>query len=880
MTRTILALCLSLLGAICAHAFTEQPAVNPATYHSASGKYALYVDPSDRDGRGPAFYRLSTKKGVVWSGTLPFTFTQAIVSERGVFAGYAHTEGINGLPLKKTSLGPGEIVVATIGPDGKVRHRETTKRQHSAAPDAPPEPIGVDLFLHESADRFSVRRSDFSWQFFSLSTGRPQAKLDPGAIGPIPETARLRTSMRARALPGTPLSLANWVTHDEKTNSYGLLFMLVHVAGHAVWSLHQPAGFPADDDFPWEKLTDDWAILKTSDPHRFDLWFYAEQQRVTFSVDEDPKADHGWRVAEVAREKYTPPEPPAAAAEPAIVEFPLPQLGTFVLQDGHSPQPIRGVDAFAFDEKGRIGFLRPEGRVVSAFVLLEPDGHVAAEIALPEAVQSERVHTRAFSYAGGGKWILCAATSLFGETGRAWRLDFEKRAWTELPGFEGPPAKSITGLGDGGFVGVGDRESHHSVTPEMRAYDGEGKPLWKVDSHTTPDQETFQFPEALTTTSAGELALLEKVGAELRFFDKAGKHLRTIDLNKAWGREARSPSAISPDKDGGVIVQHSYGTPQFVRMSSAGVVVAQMNPSAVNRRVSPLIHGLAAAPDGQLWAADGHSLFRLDDEGHIVQTLGAAADPRHLGNISAVGADAGGRLSALDQQTGDVYVFDPDGRLLHTCQPSASDRRENRDWTAMQLAADGSVLLRGQVRGKWGHLHFDPRGRRLSFEQTALDREYGGERHPQPGADRFLVTDLDAIYLTNAAHKLQRKIQRRADGNWLDLVLDVAVASDGAFAVLTQASAGSESSALSLYQRDGRALRTTALPWLEPALYGYNGTHFVLRSHDNEVVIYTVAGAPVQRFSAPHDIAFLAKRGRELWLVEYEARRVSRFAMP
>jgi len=713
MIRTILALCILLLGANCALAFSEQPAVNPRSYHSASGKYALYVDPSDRDGRGPAFYRLSTKKGVVWSGTLPFTFTQAIVSERGVFAGYAHTEGINGLPLKKATLGPGESVVATIGPDGKVRHRETTKRQHSAAPDAPPEPIGVDILLHESADRFSVCRSDYSWQFFSLSTGQPQAKLDPGAIGPIPETARLRTSMRARALPGTPLSLANWVTQEEVgTQSYGLLFMLVDVAGHPVWSVHQPAGFPADDDFPWEKLTEDWAILKTSDPRRFDLWFFADQQRVTFSVDQDPKAEHGWRVAEVAREKYTAPEPPAAAAAPAIEERALPKLGEFVLQDGHTPQPIRDINSFAFDQKGRIGFLRSDGRFISTFVLIEPAGKVIAEIALPKVAIASGIEHQAVAAVGEGRWVFTAGESRIDGKCWAWWLDAEKGAWTEIAGYEGPAAKSITSLGDGGLVVMGTRWPARSVFHELRAYDREGKTRWTVKSDFSLDDGALFSPEAIARTGAGELAVLDNIRKTVQFFDTAGKYLRIVDLKKACGREPAYLSELWPGRDGGLIVYDYSGKSPFVCMSATGIVVAQWTPSSADGRANANIRMVSAAPDGQWWATDTHALMRLNDNGQVEQTLGVTPAPEQLGTIARAGADATGRLYALDQQTGAVHVFDPEGRSTSASRHPAIARKTPSGrscrspvtapcFSGAKCAKSGAISISTRAAGAW-----------------------------------------------------------------------------------------------------------------------------------------------------------------------------------
>src|SRR5687768_2809056 len=72
------------------------PVLDPQTYTSPSGEYALYIDPDDPHGRGSATYRLSRKGMVVWEGKRDFTLWEAGVTNEGVAGGYAYTPGSRG----------------------------------------------------------------------------------------------------------------------------------------------------------------------------------------------------------------------------------------------------------------------------------------------------------------------------------------------------------------------------------------------------------------------------------------------------------------------------------------------------------------------------------------------------------------------------------------------------------------------------------------------------------------------------------------------------------------------------------------------------------------------------------------------------------------
>src|SRR5687768_17442822 len=72
------------------------PALNPRRYASPSGELTLLVDPSDRQGRGSAKYRLEKNGKELWSGEKPYTLYDAVVANDGTAAGYAYTQGIEG----------------------------------------------------------------------------------------------------------------------------------------------------------------------------------------------------------------------------------------------------------------------------------------------------------------------------------------------------------------------------------------------------------------------------------------------------------------------------------------------------------------------------------------------------------------------------------------------------------------------------------------------------------------------------------------------------------------------------------------------------------------------------------------------------------------
>jgi hypothetical protein len=88
--------------------------LDPRTDVSPSGEYALHVDPSEREGRGPANYRFTRAGRELWSGTRPWTLQETVVTDDGLVAGYAYAAGGGG--------GPGDaLTIVVLAPDGTAR---------------------------------------------------------------------------------------------------------------------------------------------------------------------------------------------------------------------------------------------------------------------------------------------------------------------------------------------------------------------------------------------------------------------------------------------------------------------------------------------------------------------------------------------------------------------------------------------------------------------------------------------------------------------------------------------------------------------------------------------------------------------------------------
>ena len=230
------------------------PILNPRFYSSPSGRYVLFVNPSDLYGRGKAAYGLTIEGREVWLAEKPYTLCDARVADDGVVTGYAYSHGWRGLSPAGYKAGFGDFRGVIIDSRGKERLNQAAKRQASGETDAPPNPIASRLIMDVVKDRLFVRvrnidpdREDESWWVYQLSTGQKLDETGPREIAADPRPVRFL--MDAKPVNGTPLSLFHWWRYDsERAGKRSARFTVIDHDGKPVWSLDLPADYESGGD--------------------------------------------------------------------------------------------------------------------------------------------------------------------------------------------------------------------------------------------------------------------------------------------------------------------------------------------------------------------------------------------------------------------------------------------------------------------------------------------------------------------------------------------------------------------------------------------------------------------------------------------------------
>jgi sugar lactone lactonase YvrE len=431
-------------------------------------------------------------------------------------------------------------------------------------------------------------------------------------------------------------------------------------------------------------------------------------------------------------------------------------------------------------------------------------------------------------------------------------------------------------------------------TTKVHGYESRTVLLW-LDVH---GQEERQFSEAasnsdsellspddLAVTSAGEVVVVDVIRHLVAVFGIDGRLRRTIDLEKAWGREPSYPSGISSDLDGGFIVEDFHGAVPFVRMRADGSVRGQLRPRYADGRPTGRLFRVRADVDGTVWGSDGEALLRLGEDGIVEGAAGALASAEQLGEVASLVLDAADRIYAADRRSGSVHVYSPDGKLQHVCRPDPGDVREALESPSLTVTDDGRVFLRpgDAFDDEGGFLEFSPDGERIG-------------RHPwrdrarlwNPSTRGFWAVGFEDLAMVDDLGRVGRTVARRLDRRWLEFVTDAVVAPDGSIAAMAHANllrAGTKESTINVFDADGVPTRMLRLPG-EAGRFAYDGRS-VAAWQAGEVWLFAAADTPVARFrprvsgrEATGWPLLIAARGRELWMLDASTKAIHRFELP
>ena len=360
--------------------------LHPTSHVSASGEYALFVDPSDIMGSGPADYRLTRHGETVWTNRFPFSLWNAAVADSGAVAGCAYSQGWEGSFSDK----PDDFSVVVLSPAGTLVAQDVHPRQFSGGEDDPPVPVALDVFFDGPCSNFVVRvdhtnqyRNGEQWWVYDLASGERRTIFEPETNAPGHDASR--TIVVAKPIPDTPLVLLHWWRWGSGKRDGE--FTLVDAAGRPAWSLILPEDYDPPPPDRWEEtlyhhIRRNGAVLGVGPGPAFELYHVRDGQRVAYAVE---AAEAGkWNVRETGRTPYQWTAP-AADTNPPSATAALEKLGEIPLAAARSEtsNAFAGVEAFDFDPDGTICALKdPRGQ--PRLLHLTQKGEILAELRLPE----------------------------------------------------------------------------------------------------------------------------------------------------------------------------------------------------------------------------------------------------------------------------------------------------------------------------------------------------------------------------------------------------------------------------------------------------------------------------------------------------------------
>lgn len=873
------------------------PSFHFATFRSASGTYVLEVDPSSRDGLGRSHCRLLSGGKEVWSKELPFTFHNAGVTDTGIVAGFGYTER---RPFSNDP--PNELRIVILDEKGEFRldERHPSKDTGSQFGTWPPTytwtPTGERIDLFPEANRVNVSFHGLALDrpSYDLITGKPvgEFKLDEATLTGVDPNRVSRWEMGK--LAGLPLMLVRFqISSGDYPNDLpkGAVFAVVDVDGKEVWkkafstAYSIPKNPKASEKLAREVKGQDM-ILDTSKAGIFEVWFPKEKQRARFTITQK---NGRWHVREAGTQPYTPPPPePEIEPEPVAAPGPLPRLGEFILADRPAPNPLKGVFQWAIDGQGQFGFLREDGPSWT-FGLVDAEGKLLLE--MPEVAKMPAKDSGGevmLAWSGGSTWIV-AVTPIYDGKTSLWRLDAAKKTKQAITGANYAHVKALAAFPDGGFVSIGEyRKKPLEINPGetfLCAFDKAGRLRWRVGLSPTDEHQGITWSaEHVAVTSRGEIVVLDGAASVVaKLFDAKGKFLRHADLGEAFGTLPRA-YGVEADLDGGFVVYYFREPVPVIRFNADGTVREKIRPVYAGGHLISPVGGVRIAPNGTVRIFDGSAFLELDDHHRATRAIGPLPDAEVLEAIGDARVDAHGHLFAVDERTMSVHVYDVDGKKVRVSKLREDEYRKSYEstfWPYLKVAPDGSLILREWI---WERsAFFDKEGTRDGVKPALRVRAIGEEWHPRRDFRDLLVTEYERAHLMDDTGRIIAKLEHRADRKWLGYILDAAVAPDRSFALQHTDGNPDEGVDVTFFTEAGVPQSTAAMPRDYFSLAGYNGTHAVLHRHGAIYLVSRENGA-LQKVTLPQEIrpdkVLLTREGRELWVLDFFAHKVTRYAMP
>lgn len=806
--------------------------IHPRTVVSQSGEYSILIEPSDLRGRGSALYTLSKGTEQLWSKELPVTLRECAITDAGYVAGYGNTNGREGYG-EKGDKGKGDLVVAIVAPDGRQVLMDKHERKKSQFLHEMPVPLADGMVIQETLDRLIVRvenpdpnQPEEAFWSYQISSGKSLPKATP--TRPAKATGVMRV-MHASAVTGSDLLLVQWWLVDKNR---GTLFSLHQANGNVVWSLALPTDYTLKD----EKTTDllqgviweQGAILPCSEANRFRLRFVADKSVVTFEITGAGGAER--TVREVQREANDDLLR-SLSSLPIKTDIKLirnVEFKTVELKPAKAtqPHPVRRIwSGFDFDGGGNIGFIRHEKDSQGTFVLVDAQGKVMTSLPLVTD-DSNDSHWTGVASIGNRKFVATRSGVGVGAKAQAWILDSVANTVEKIAGYDTPEVKCIAGSEDGSFVVLTCEHSKYTMTECLSKHGVDGREQWKIQSQYEQFPRMLFSPESIATNRAGDVFVLDNIKKQVQVFGANGKYKRVTSLEN-WTRKLSYPTGIACKGENELFIHDFGGKKSLLLLNTNGSVQSSFAPKNSKDGDSIGIRGNPKVdPFGNLWLTDGDTLMRISKEGIVDRVLGEEIDVETQGEFDSIAIDRQGNIAAQSRRSRAVHLFNRDGVFEFTCM-DATLKGDAYISNPISFGADRAIFVKTSDDFEKSNLVlFTDAGKSKKVMSLPCRRPIS-----LASSGVFISNDYDSASVVRADGQMDRKIKRQPDGNWLERIDEIKVASNGDFAIFSSHpnSIPKLSSTINRYKADGEPVRS--IPLGNPSV---KSTWFVSNKFDFE----------------------------------------------
>lgn len=814
---------------VCQHESIGVEPMQEKTYASSAGVYTLKVEPVSRAGVGPAIYVLCKNGKPAWTKELPFALREAVISAKGVIAGYAYRKD-RPAPFSDVDV----LSCHVIDSEGKERFT-WSKDRRPWGPGSPNIPLGLGvvsleereevLFRILRAKEVKPRTFDFVelWMFVSLRTFECLRSIDPCAGGTeVPHSLE-----DVLAVPGLPVLLASRRIYPGSGQTGR--FLLLDANGVELWNsgkLEQAGGGdPAQED-----AVDRDAQKPLCGPGEKPGEFWISSDKVGIRIHCRTSTDG--KVEIVRSERIAEPGEAGTEKKPEYTKMPK-VLAAFPLETRWVPGSVpEWISLFDFADEGDVGCIVADGGLY--FYLMSKENKVKAwkEIDLGLAEGHRPIDFKRWI---GNRWLLLTERDRGNSEPRMLVLSGMGAVEGELKWNLKGAVRFITHA-DAGVTVLFRR---YDVPDRITKFDREGKTLWT--------EEVESCSEDIGLLSGGRVAVLSHIPPTVESFSGEGKRLRKLELPEA-GEEVDEqsgglsyPVMLACDDKGSILIMDGPDRYALQRFGEDGGWKEALFLQAEDGRRIGHVDDIGIDRDGRVWVAEG-ALCRIGSKGKVDRVLGARPSRGNLKRVDKLMTDPSGNLVCFDKFHHTVASFDQQGRQLSWFRLSPGGEDPIASEWGEDVFIDSEGLLNILTRENC-YIRYDLAGKSMG-------------RLEERSARGWIAVD-DRLLRLDPSGKVLKEIDKDVRGHWFGIIMGLQA--DHLGQVLVEELLGGEYDLrrkLSIFDPTGKPLG--AIPyeerWKNLADPCLSGKQVYFLDYKSDLVLVTDhSGRQVALFPGPGD---------------------------